>query len=75
MKNTTTPQTQKQPVHKSKAKHKRENAAQNYTNLAIILKNRESCPCNNCKKVQQRKYARNPITDRVYSEFKNHTVV
>ena len=50
MKNTTTPRTQIQPVHKSKAKHKRENAAQNYTNLAIILKNRESCPGHNYKK-------------------------
>ncbi len=50
MKNTTTPQTQKQPVHKSKAKHKQENVAQNYTNLAIIFKNRESYPGHNCKK-------------------------
>ncbi|MDE0086540.1 MAG: hypothetical protein OXU23_12555 [Candidatus Poribacteria bacterium] len=65
MKNTTTPQTQKQPVHKSKAKQKRENATQNYTNLAIILKNRESCPGHNCKKVQQRKirYKTNHILD------------
>ena len=50
MKNTTTPQTQIQPAHKSKAKHKRENVAQNYTNLAIILKNRERCPGHNWKK-------------------------
>ena len=38
MKNTTTPQTQIQPVHKSKVKLMRENVAQNYTNLTIILK-------------------------------------
>ena len=38
MKNTTTAQTQIQPVYKSKVKHKRENVAQNYTILTIILK-------------------------------------
>ena len=50
MKNTTTPQIQKQPIHKSKTKHKRENVAQNYTNLAIILKNHESCPSHKLQK-------------------------
>ncbi len=44
MKNKTAIQTLMQPVHKSIAKNKRENVAQNYTNLAIILKYRESCP-------------------------------
>ena len=64
MKNTTTPHTQKQPVHKSKAKQKRENVAQNYPNSAIILKNRESCPSHKLqKKCNNRKFALKPITD------------
>jgi len=66
MKNTTTPQTQIQPAHKSKAKYKRENVAQKYTNLAIILKiSRKLKKSKKTKKCNNDKTILNPITDWV----------